>query len=157
MTPVVPARMARLPAEFGYAPGMLAGGFLFVAGQLGRDDELRVIEEPEAQFARAWENVVAVLAEAGCEVADIVDLTTFHVGLREHLPTYKRVRDRFMKGRVPPWTAIGVSELSGPGLLLEIKCIARKPGDQKEAGLRAADVPFAHADTPRRTAPASAT
>ena len=125
MTPVVPARMARFPAEFGYAPGMLAGGFLFVAGQLGRDDELRVIEEPEAQFARAWENVVTILAEAGCGVADIVDVTTFHVGLREHLQTYKRVRDRFMQGHLPPWTAIGVSELSRPGLLLEIKCIAR--------------------------------
>jgi enamine deaminase RidA (YjgF/YER057c/UK114 family) len=122
--------MARFPAEFGYAPGLLAGGFLFVAGQLGRDDDLRVIDEPEAQFARAWENVIAILAEAGCGVGDIVDVTTFHVGLREHLATYKRVRDRFMQGHIPPWTAIGVSELSRPGLLLEIKCIAKRPDDR---------------------------
>jgi enamine deaminase RidA (YjgF/YER057c/UK114 family) len=119
--------MARFPEAFGYAPGMLAGGFLFVAGQLGRDDDLRVIEEPEAQFARAWDNVLAILAEAGGGVRDIVDVTTFHVGLREHLALYKRVRDRVMQGHIPPWTAIGVSELSRPGLLVEIKCIARLP------------------------------
>jgi len=30
-----------------------------------------------------------------------------------------------MGGHTPPWTAIGVSELSRDGLLVEIKCIAR--------------------------------
>jgi enamine deaminase RidA (YjgF/YER057c/UK114 family) len=85
------------------------------------------IADPEAQFARAWENVLRVLAEAGAGVRDIVDVTTFHVGLREHLALYKRVRDRFMQGHTPPWTAIGVCELSRPGLLVEIKCVARMP------------------------------
>ncbi|WP_270934866.1 RidA family protein [Falsiroseomonas oryzae] len=127
MTPVVPAAMASFPDAFGYAPGLLAHGFLFIAGQLGRDDALRVIEDPEAQITRAWENVLAVLAEAGCAVTDIVDVTTFHVGLREHLALYKQVRDRVMRGHQPPWTAIGVAELSRPGLLVEIKCIARAP------------------------------
>jgi enamine deaminase RidA (YjgF/YER057c/UK114 family) len=123
--------MARFPAEFGYAPGMASNGFLFIAGQLGRDDDLRVIEEPEAQFARAWENVLAILTEARCGIRDIVDVTTFHVGLRDHLAVYKLVRDRVMGGHQPPWTAIGVSELSRPGLLVEIKCIARLRAPQR--------------------------
>ena len=127
MKPIVPARMARIPTELGYLPGLATGGFLFVAGQLGRDDDLRVIEDPRAQFSRAWENVIAILQEAGCGVGDIVDVLTFHVGLREHLPLYREVRDRYMQGHRPPWTAIGVVELSRPGLLLEIKCIARLP------------------------------
>ena len=127
MMMIVPAGMAHFPPQSGYAPGLVANGFLFIAGQLGRDDAMQVIAEPEAQMTRAWRNVVTILAEAGCTVRDIVDVTTFHVGLREHLDLYKRVRDRVMEGHTPPWTAIGVSELSRPGLIVEIKCIARIP------------------------------
>jgi enamine deaminase RidA (YjgF/YER057c/UK114 family) len=119
--------MAHCVPQFGYAPGLVANGFLFIAGQLGRDDAGAVIAEPEAQITRAWRNVETILGEAGCTPRDIVDVTTFHVGLREHLTLYKQVRDRFMQGHAPPWTAIGVSELSRPGLIVEIKCIARLP------------------------------
>jgi enamine deaminase RidA (YjgF/YER057c/UK114 family) len=71
--------------------------------------------------------VLSILHAAGTGVADLVDVTSFHVGLREHLALYKTVRDRFMQGHTPPWTAIGVSELSRPGLIVEIKGIARLP------------------------------
>jgi enamine deaminase RidA (YjgF/YER057c/UK114 family) len=125
MKPVIPTGMAHFVPQSGYAPGLIANGFLFVAGQLGRDDEMRVIEDPEAQMTRAWQNVVTIIDAAGCTVQDIVDVTTFHVELRRHLALYKQVRDRFMQGHTPPWTAIGVSELSRPGLIVEIKCIAR--------------------------------
>lgn len=127
MRPVVPPGMENFPRDSGYSPGLVVDGFLFMAGQLGRDAAMNVIADPEAQFARAWENVVRVLAEAGAGVQDIVDVTTFHVGLREHLALFKQVRDRVMQGHKPPWTAIGVSELSRPGLLVEIKCTARMP------------------------------
>lgn len=126
---IVPPGMAHVVPQFGYAPGLVANGFLFMAGQLGRDDEMRVIEDPEAQMTRAWGNVLSILAAAGCTVRDIVDVTTFHVELRRHLSLYKQVRDRVMQGHTPPWTAIGVSELSRAGLILEIKCIARLPSD----------------------------
>jgi enamine deaminase RidA (YjgF/YER057c/UK114 family) len=125
---IVPAGMEHFPTESGYAPAMAEGGFLFLAGQLGRDDQRNVIVDPQAQFTRAWENVVTILTAAGAGVGDLVDVTTFHVGLREHLALYKTVRDRFLQGHTPPWTAIGVSELSRLGLLVEIKCIARLPG-----------------------------
>jgi enamine deaminase RidA (YjgF/YER057c/UK114 family) len=125
---IVPAGMEHVPIESGYAPAVAEGGFLFLAGQLGRDDQRNVIVDPQAQFTRAWENVVTILTEAGAGVGDLVDVTTFHVGLREHLALYKTVRDRFLQGHTPPWTAIGVSELSRLGLLVEIKCVARLPG-----------------------------
>ena len=127
MRPVVPPGMENFPRDSGYSPGLVVDGFLFMAGQLGRDAAMNVITDPEAQFARAWENVLRVLAEAGAGVQDIVDVTTFHVGLREHLALFKQVRDRVMQGHKPPWTAIGVSELSRPGLLVEIKCTVRMP------------------------------
>jgi enamine deaminase RidA (YjgF/YER057c/UK114 family) len=128
---VIPARMRRIPDELGYSPGLIAEGrFLFIAGQLGRDDDLNVIADAEAQFTRAWQNVLDILVEAGATVRDIVDVTTFHVDMRAHRDTYRRVRERVMQGHRPPWTAIGVTELSRPGLLVEIKCIARLPDDR---------------------------
>lgn len=129
MRAIVPPGMEHFPAKSGYAPGMVAGGLLFMAGQLGRDDAMQVIADPEAQITRAWQNVLTILHHAGGSVTDLVDVTTFHVGLREHLPLYRQVRDRFMAGHTPPWTAIGVSELSRPGLIVEIKCVARMPGE----------------------------
>jgi len=124
---IIPPVMAHAVPQFGYAPGLACGGSLFMAGQLGRDDADQVIADPEAQITRAWENVLTVLSAAGADVVDIVDVTSFHVGLREHLALYKRVRDRFFGGHTPPWTAIGASELSRPGLIVEIKCIAQLP------------------------------
>lgn len=145
--PIVPPGMRRMLDEFGYTPAMRAGGFVFLAGQVGRDDSLAVIADPEAQFTRCWQNVRAVLAEAGGSLRDVLDVVTFHVGLREHLALYKAVRDRFMQGHAPPWTAIGVSELSRPGLLLEIKCTAWLPG--RADGERRVDASEA-APVPRR-------
>lgn len=127
MSAIVPPRMARIPRELGYSPGLVSGGFLFVAGQLGRDDELRVIEEPRAQVMRAFENMIAVLGEAGCGLGDIVDLATFHVRMSETMPVFREVRREVMGEHRPPWTAVGVTELSRPGLIVEIKCIARLP------------------------------
>ncbi|UPY36283.1 RidA family protein [Sediminicoccus sp. KRV36] len=124
---IIPPGMAHAVPQFGYAPGLVSGGFLFMAGQLGRDDAGQVIADPEAQITRAFENVLAILHAAGAGIADLLDVTSFHVGLRETLPLYKTVRDRFMQGHTPPWTAIGVSELSRPGLIVEIKGIARLP------------------------------
>jgi len=44
--------------QFRYSPGVKAGPFLFMAGQLGRDEHLNVIEGKEAQFVQAFENDV---------------------------------------------------------------------------------------------------
>jgi enamine deaminase RidA (YjgF/YER057c/UK114 family) len=52
-------------------------------------------------------------------------LTTFHVGLREHLGTFVAVKDRYLEAPYPAWTAIGVVELAVPGALVEIRVTAR--------------------------------
>jgi len=124
MKMIVPPAMRWAIEQSGYAPAMRVGGFLFVAGQVGREGPQAVVADPEAQFTKAWENVQLVIEEAGGTLRDIVDVVTYHVGLREHLALYKTVRDRFMQGHTPPWTAIGVSEMTRPGLILEIKVTA---------------------------------
>ena len=125
--PIVPESMLAIPRTRGYLPGLVAGGFLFAAGQVGRTRDLVVISDPEAQFVACFDNLRLVLAEAGCGFEDIVDLTTYHVAFAKHWPLFRAVRERFLPGASFPLTCVGVTALAAPGLLLEVKAIARVP------------------------------
>ena len=122
---VVPKGMEMAYEQFHFAPAVRTGRWLRSSGQLGTDENFAAIAEPEAQFAQAFEHVKSVLAAAKLDFGDVVELTTFHVGLREHLGTFVAVKDRYLEAPYPAWTAIGVVELAVPGALVEIRVTAR--------------------------------
>ena len=72
---IVPRDMANIYAEKRYAPGVRVGDMLYVSGMLGRDADLRVIADPEAQFTAVFENTAMVLAAAGASFADDIEFT----------------------------------------------------------------------------------
>jgi enamine deaminase RidA (YjgF/YER057c/UK114 family) len=123
---IVPAGMRAFYDELGYAPAVRHGSTIYVSGQLGRDAQLRVVVDKEAQFVQVFENIATVLTAAGATFDDVVDVVSYHTDLRD-LPLYLAVRDRYL-GNVlvkPTWTAIGVSALGGePGYLLQVQVIA---------------------------------
>jgi enamine deaminase RidA (YjgF/YER057c/UK114 family) len=125
---VVPEDMKDVHERFRYSPGVKAGPLLFMAGQLGRDEHLNVVEDKEAQFAQAFENVEKVLSAAGATFDDVVDMISYHTDMRD-LQLFTEVKDRFFTNpdRLPTWTAIGVAALAMPGLFAEIKCTALLP------------------------------
>jgi enamine deaminase RidA (YjgF/YER057c/UK114 family) len=120
--------METLHTQFRYSPAVRAGPFLFLAGQVGRDPYLNVVEGKEAQFVQAFENVGTVLTAAGVTFDDVVDMVTYYTDLRD-LPLFISVKDRYFtnRDRLPAWTAIGATALAMPGLFVEIKCIALLP------------------------------
>jgi enamine deaminase RidA (YjgF/YER057c/UK114 family) len=122
---VVPKGMEMVYDQFHFAPAVRTGKWLRCSGMLGTDEAFRAIAEPEAQFAQAFENAKSVLAAAKLDLRDVVELTTFHVGLREHLGAFMKVKDRYLEAPYPAWTAIGVVELAVPGALVEIRLTAR--------------------------------
>ncbi|MBK1842086.1 RidA family protein [Azospirillum sp. YIM B02556] len=121
---IVPESMRGIVERAGYAPAVKVGRTVYVVGQVGRTRELEVIPDPAEQFAAAWENLRVVLEAAGCTFDDVVDMTTYHVGLALHMPVFREVKNRVFPRGTYAWTAIGVSELAHPGLLVEIKCVA---------------------------------
>lgn len=125
---VIPDDMKDVQERFRYSPGVKAGPFLFMAGQLGRDEHLNVVEDKEAQFVQAFENVEKVLRAAGATFDDVVDMATYHTDMRD-LQLFIEVKDRFFTNpeRLPTWTALGVAALAMPGLFAEIKCTALLP------------------------------
>ena len=124
---IVPAAMSNIVTQKGYLPALRVGQLVFVAGQVGRTPDLQVIADPEAQFVACWENLRTVLAAAGCDFGDVVDLTTFHVDMAVHHPVFYAVKNRVFPRGTCPWTAVGVATLTLPGLLLEIKATALVP------------------------------
>lgn len=123
--PADPDRQA-LYTQHRYSAAIRSGDLLFVSGQVGS----RADGSPEPEFARqverAFDNLTAVLAAAGCSFADVVDVTTFHTDPAQQFDTIMAVREKFIGAPpYPNWTAVGVTWLAG--FDFEIKVIARIP------------------------------
>lgn len=125
---VIPASMKAFYDTYHFAPAVIDGQHVRCSGMIGFGADGKVSSDPEAQFTQAFENLKALLSEAGASLADITEMTTFHVGLMQHLQAFTQVKDRFIEDPYPAWTAIGTPELALPGALVEIRVTARLPG-----------------------------
>jgi len=123
---IIPKGMENIYEKFHYSPGVKIGNMLYIAGQVGRDENLQVIERKEAQFIQAFENVKKVLTAAGATFDDVVEMITYHTDMRD-LQLFIQVKDRYFTNQYPTWTGIGTPALAMPGLLFEIKCTAILP------------------------------
>ena len=123
---IFPATRQALYDQHGYSAAIRSGDLLFVSGQVGSRDDGSAEPEFEAQVERAFDNLKDVLTAAGCGLADIVDVTTFHTDPEHQFETIMKVKGRhFGSAPYPNWTAVGVTWLSG--FDFEIKVIARIP------------------------------
>jgi len=122
---VVPRGQEAYYDQFHFAPAIKDGNRLYCSGVIGVGADGKPPADPEAQFTCAFEGVKAVLTAAGVGFAEVVEMTSFHVGLQQHLATFMKVKDRYVQQPYPAWTAIGITELAFPGGLVEIKVIAR--------------------------------
>lgn len=122
--PIIPKGMEAVYEKIHYAPAVKVGDTIYVSGQIGRDEHMQLVEPREAQIVQAFENLKKVLAAAGAEMTDIVDLTSFHTDMRD-LALFMEVKDRYLTRDYPAWTAIGAAQLCGvPGYIIEIKAVA---------------------------------
>lgn len=127
MQEVVPAWMKPIYDNYHFAPAVIDGDYLRCSGMLGMHPDSSVPEDPTAQFRLAFQNLQGLLAEAGLTFADVVEMTSYHVGLQAHMQEFAAVKDEFLAAPYPAWTAIGIVELAVPGTLVEIQVTARRP------------------------------
>ncbi|WP_206929344.1 RidA family protein [Roseococcus thiosulfatophilus] len=110
-----------------YSAAIRSGDLLFVSGQVGSREDGSAEPDFERQVERAFDNLKATLAAAGCGLDDVLDVTTFHTDPPAQFETVLKVKDRhFPEAPFPSWTAVGVTWLAG--FDFEIKVIARVPG-----------------------------
>ena len=121
---VIPKGMEVQYEGWKLAPSLRVGDTLYCSGQLGLGPDGTLPAGAEEQFTNAFEAVKSVLEEAGASFANVVEITSFHVGLVAELETFGTVRDRYIEEPYPAQTAIGVAELGMPGALVELKVTA---------------------------------
>jgi enamine deaminase RidA (YjgF/YER057c/UK114 family) len=150
---IIPAGLEAVYSKWHYAPAVIANGMIHCSGIVGtspdgddlsggdafdgarttlRDEDapltaLRAVEDPEHQFATAFEALGAILNGAGAGFGDLVELVSYHVDIRRHMETFMKVKDRYIGEPYPAWTAVGVGELVVPGGLVELRAVALAP------------------------------
>jgi len=96
---------------------------IWVSGQVGMDEKGAVGETIEEQSRMAFQNLKNVLNEAGASMDDIVELVTYHTAMKD-IKIFGKVKSEFITDNFPAWTAVGVTELVFPQLMLEIRATA---------------------------------
>jgi 2-iminobutanoate/2-iminopropanoate deaminase len=118
----------RAPAAIGpYSQAVVAGGFVFTAGQIALDPAtMQVIEgDVVAQAERVLANLIAVLEKAGCSWSDVVRTTVFLHDMAD-FPRVNEAYARALGDARPARSTVQVSALPR-GVLVEIDAIARLP------------------------------
>jgi len=109
-----------------YSAAIRSGDLLFVSGQVGAREDGSPEPDFAAQVRLAFRRLESVLAAAGCTMADVVDVTTFHTDPERQFEAVMAARDAAIgDAPYPNWTAVGVTWLAG--FDFEIKAIARIP------------------------------
>lgn len=79
----------------------------------------------EAQTKAVIENIGKLLASMDATLADVIDITTFLVDMKD-FKGYNKVYGEFFDHTGPTRTTVAVHQLPHPNLLIEIKAVAYK-------------------------------
>jgi enamine deaminase RidA (YjgF/YER057c/UK114 family) len=140
-----PRRTYQLPGRTGWRTGAASGkgSLLFVSGQTAEavDGSVPRPTSHIKQARLAYQNMGALLEQAGGSFADVLDFTSFHLDIRGAEPTFAEVYVPEVMGKVPVDIAattshVGSSGLQRPGVLAAYSAIA-----DMRAGARTGSTP----------------
>jgi 2-iminobutanoate/2-iminopropanoate deaminase len=118
----------KAPAAIGpYSQGIVAGGFLFTAGQIALDPGTGKIVDGGIveQTSRVLTNLTEVLAKAGATWADVVKSTVYLIDLAE-FPIVNEIYGKHLGSSRPARSTVQVEALPRGGLI-EIDLVALLP------------------------------
>ena len=112
-----------------YSQAVIEGGFLFTAGQVPFDPATGKLVEGgmETSAERVFDNLEAILREAGLAFPDVVKATVYLTRAEDFAPMNAVYARRFGEHR-PARSTVIVAALPA-GAMLEIDLIARAAGD----------------------------
>lgn len=116
----------RAPAAIGpYSQGIVAGGFLFTAGQVALDPVSGAVVPGDvvAQTERVLANLAAILDAAGARWSDVVKTTVFLTDMGD-FPRVNEVYARILGEARPARSTVQVSALP-KGVHVEIEAIVK--------------------------------
>ena len=101
--------------------------WVFVSGTPGMLPDGSYPDGITAQAEQAWKNVLAILAQAGMGVKDLVKVTHYLVR-QEDIKDYVAVRARYLGDARPASMLLVVPGLVKPEILVEIEAYAARQG-----------------------------
>ena len=116
----------------GFSHATVAGGVVWIGGQIGSDATGEVPEPGDivAQYARAVRNVSIALRAVGSAPADVVKLTYYVTDLKAYKDNLRAIGSAYREvfGRhYPASTLVEVRSLFDPDALIEIDAVAVCP------------------------------
>lgn len=116
------------PAAVGpYSQAIVAGEFVFTAGQVGLDPATgSLVDGIEAQTEQVLRNLAAILEAAGLSMADIVKTSILLADMAD-FATVNGIYARHMADPPPARSTFAVAGLPR-GARIEIEAVARRPG-----------------------------
>jgi enamine deaminase RidA (YjgF/YER057c/UK114 family) len=125
--PIVPPGHEAAYERFHFAPAVRAGDTILVSGVIGRGADGTVPADPLDEYRAAFVQIGVVLAAAGADHGDIVEITSFHTDLPATMREFAQAKDEAIGRPFPAWTAVGVSALMAAGARAEIRVTAHRP------------------------------
>ncbi|MCC2658124.1 MAG: 2-aminomuconate deaminase [Panacagrimonas sp.] len=125
-----------------YPHAKIAGDFVFVSGTSARQADNSIAGatvdamgttslDIRAQTRAVITNIADILASAGADLRDVVEITTFLVNMND-FGGYNAVYGEFFDHDGPARTTVAVHQLPHPHLLIEIKAVAHLPANRRK-------------------------
>ena len=100
--------------------------WLVTAGQTGANVNGEIGESIEEQADQAMQNLYNIIREGGMDSEDVVKMTIYYLD-PAYLPVIVAARNRYFGENFrPASTAVGVSALARPQMLVEVEAVAAK-------------------------------
>jgi enamine deaminase RidA (YjgF/YER057c/UK114 family) len=123
--------------DFGYAAVRRAGDLVFISGVVvgRRPDEGTDVAAFKDQVRRTFRRIDGDLKAAGLSFDDVVMINSFHVwqgpnftgSRKDQFKAFEAVKEEFMHGPKPAWTAVGTTALLPDAGIVEVQMIAQTP------------------------------
>lgn len=99
-----------------YSPYVKKGGFIFISGQLGIDEDGRMAGDIERQTRKAIENLMEVIESAGGKAGDVVKVTVYLKDMAD-FNVMNKVYAEYFGENPPARTTVGVTALPKEALI----------------------------------------
>jgi enamine deaminase RidA (YjgF/YER057c/UK114 family) len=121
---LIPPAFKEMAEKLNMSPGIQSGQHVFLTGVTGSDGSGKMPENPKEQFQNIFDKVAEVLSEGNLTLDAIVEMTSYHVGLRDHFDLFDAVRLQNLTMPYPAWTAVEAAGLRREGAVAEVRIVA---------------------------------
>ena len=109
-----------------YTPVVRAGDFIYVSGQGGLDDGVKVEGGVVAETVQTMKNVAALLESQGATMGDVVKTTCFLIDMDDYAKFNAEYAAAFGDQHRPARSCVAVKTLPA-GFAVEVEVVAYKP------------------------------